>query len=73
MEQIQNVTDGLRIIHTYDPEATVEQHGKIVQVILDETKSSINDDHVDRLNELGWHWEDREVWLYDPDAFCEEF
>ena len=67
MEEIQNVTDGLRIIHKYDPEATVEQQGKIVQVILGDTKSFISDEDADQLHELGWSWEDREIWLYDPE------
>jgi hypothetical protein len=72
VNEVSNVTDGLRIINTYDPEATVEQHGKIVHVILDETKSSISDEDADKLHELGWYWEDREVWIYDPDPFYEE-
>lgn len=72
MNTEQNVTAGLKILAVYDNEATIERKDNITVVILDETKCNISDEDADKLNELGWHWEDREVWMHDPDAFCEE-
>jgi hypothetical protein len=73
VEQNQNVIEGVRIIHKYDPNATMElKHNNAILVLAD-TLSYISDEDTDKLYSLGWYQECREVWIYDPDAFCEEF
>lgn len=73
MNTQDDIVTGLKILNTYDTEATVERKGDITFVILDETKSNISDEDADKLRDLGWHWEDQEMWMYDPDSFGEEY
>lgn len=62
---IPNVAIGLQIIATYDDNASVNHLDNCVQVIVDECKSTFTDHDEDKLRELGWYHEDREIWLYE--------
>jgi hypothetical protein len=62
--EIPNVAFGLGLIATYDDKASVNHLDDCVQVIVDECKSAFTARDEDKLRELGWYHEDREVWLY---------
>ncbi len=62
----QDFLTGLGIIQKYDVNPTIEPHDNTVQVVVTDG-INFNDEDVDRLELLGWYWEDREVWLFDPE------
>ena len=60
---IFQIAEGLGIIAKYDPQASVKADMDNIMVVLNDGIMP-SDQDAERLRQLGWQWEDREVFLF---------
>lgn len=64
MQNNNSYDEGLAIIKKYDSEPKVNVSENTTVVIVKDYLSTFAEEDNDKLQELGWDWEDREVWSF---------